>query len=60
MHANSFTGKNEGYTRVIYENTKAKQMFITVPGTLQGTAFGDRVFKLEGKQFGIDLVKNIP
>lgn len=31
-------------------------MFISVPGTLYGTAFGDRVFKLEGKQYGIDLV----
>ena len=57
MHANSFTGKNEGFVRVIYDNTKAKQMFISVPGTLNGTAFGDRVFVLQGKQFGIDLVR---
>ncbi len=46
MHTNSFTGKNEGYVRVIYENTNAKQMFISVPGTLNGTTFGDRVFSL--------------
>lgn len=46
MHANSITGRNLGYLRVTYHNTGARQIFIMVPGTLFGTAFGDRMFNL--------------
>jgi hypothetical protein len=56
MHANSVQGKNVGYIRVSYENTKAIQTYMMVPGIFSGTAFGDRVFNLSGKGFCVDMV----
>ena len=59
MHANSVTGKNIGFIRVTYHNTRSKQIFIQCPGVLTGTAFGTRVFNINGRSYTIDLVSII-
>ncbi|CAD8184504.1 unnamed protein product [Paramecium pentaurelia] len=59
MHANSVTGKNIGFIRVTYHNTRSKQIFIQCPGVLTGTAFGTRVFNINGRSYTIDLENNL-
>lgn len=56
MHANSVQGKNVGYLRMTYYNTKSVHTYMMVPGLFTGTAFGDRVFNLSGKGFCVDMV----
>ena len=56
MHANSVQGKNVGYLKMTYENTKASHIYMMVPGLFTGTAFGDRVFNLSGKGYCLDMV----